>query len=171
MHSQAIKMLYAEHQVILERIEDMRQLLKSSNLAAKKEELPGYVDFFRTYGDKYHHHKEEDVLFSLLKDRYPGLLPLTEALEEHHAMFRENIVDIENALRAEDFEKAAATFLRYLSDLTDHISAEDDELFVAVDELLTGAEREKLYYAFLDKDRELGEEKKLEYENQARPTF
>ncbi|TAK32221.1 MAG: hypothetical protein EPO28_17835 [Saprospiraceae bacterium] len=171
MHSQAIKMLYAEHQVILERMEDLRQLLKRSNLAAKKEELLGYVDFFRTYADKYHHHKEEDVLFSLLKDRFPGLSSLAEALEEHHTMFRETIADIENALRAEDFEKAGADFLRYLSDLTDHISAEDDELFVAVDSELTGAEREKLYYAFLDKDRELGEETKKKYENQARPTF
>ncbi|MFQ5447323.1 MAG: hemerythrin domain-containing protein [Saprospiraceae bacterium] len=171
MHSQAIKMLYAEHQVILERIEDLRQLLKGNNMATKKEELLRYVDFFRTYADKYHHHKEEDVLFSLLKDRFPGLWSITEALEEHHAMFRENIADIENALRSEDWEKVEGILPRYLSDLTDHISAEDDELFVAVDEQLTGAEREKLYYAFLDKDRELGEEAKLEYENQARPTF
>jgi len=164
-------MLYAEHQVILERMEDLRRLLKSNNLSNKKEDLLGYVDFFRTYADKYHHHKEEDVLFSLLKDRFPGLWSITEALEEHHTMFRENIADIEAGLKSGDFEKAGADFLQYLSDLTDHISAEDDELFVAVDDQLTGAEREKLYYAFLDKDRALGEERKLKYENQARPTF
>jgi hypothetical protein len=48
--------------------------------------------------------------------------------------------------------------------LTDHISAEDDELFITAEELLDDDEKESLYFSFLDKDRELDENKKIEYE-------
>lgn len=162
--------LYDEHEVILQRIQALRQLLGEGNLAARKEELNWYVSFFRNYGDKYHHQKEEDLLFSLLKDRYPGLANIAEALEGHHEMFRDNLKEAEAAMNEGDWESVRSVLRRYLSDLTDHISAENDELFVAVDEQLSDVEKERLYFSFLDKDMELGEAQKKEYEKHARQT-
>ena len=170
MHSQAMMMLYEEHAVILQRIQAFLQLLEAENLSAGKEELSRSINFFRNYGDKYHHQKEEDILFSLLKDRYPALTSIAEALEEHHEMFRGNLQEAEAAMVAADWESARKILRHYLSDLTDHISAEDDELFVAVDEVLSEVEKERLYFSFLDKDAELGEATKKAYEEQARQT-
>lgn len=154
-------MLYEEHGTIQDKIVTLRKLLDEGNLSGKAAHLRQYILFFREYGDKYHHQKEEGLLFSLLKDRYPGLAVIAEALEEHHEMFRDYLREAEAALDREDWGKVGNIFRRYLSDLTDHISAEDDELFVAVDEQLTEAEKERLYFSFLDKDAELGEAEKI----------
>lgn len=161
-------MLYDEHEVILQRIQAFQQLLEAEKLATEKEGLSWYVNFFRNYGDKYHHQKEEDILFSLLKERYPGLASITEALEEHHEMFRDSLKEAEAAMNEEDWDSARSILRQYLSELTDHISAENDELFVAVDEMLSDAEKERLYFSFLDKDMELGEAQKKEHEKQVR---
>ncbi len=159
-------MLYDEHEVILQRIQALQQLLETENLSVEKEELSRHLNFFRNYGDKYHHQKEEDILFSLLQERYPGLAAITEALEEHHEMFRDALKEAEAAINEGDWEGARKVLRHYLSDLTDHISAEDDELFIAVDEVLSDAEKERLYFSFLDKDMELGEDVKRQYEKQ-----
>ena len=159
--------LYDEHQVILKEIQGLRQIIEKENLSGEREELEKYIVFFRNYGDKYHHQKEEDILFSLLKDRYPGLLNITEALEEHHEMFRDYLKDVETAINNEDWSQVKSIFRQYLSDLEDHISAEDDELFVSVDEQLSDAEKERLYFSFLDKDMELGLDEKRAHESSA----
>ena len=165
MNSQAMAMLYDEHEVILQEMQALRQFLETGNLAEGRDELARFFDFFRTYADKYHHQKEEDLLFSLLKDRHAGLTNIVEALETHHELFRDYLKDAEAALHQQNWESARSTLQRYLSDLTDHISAENDELFIAVDEGLSEAEKERLYFSFLDKDAELGVDLKKQYEN------
>ncbi|RMH21889.1 MAG: hypothetical protein D6698_02085 [Gammaproteobacteria bacterium] len=164
MHTEALQMLYDEHQVILQKVHRLRQLLQNEDLSTKQVALKQYITFFRTYGDAFHHQKEEDLLFSFLRLTQPGLLPIVEALEEHHEMFREYLSDIEDAVDESDWEKVRSLFEKYLSNLEDHISAEDDELFVSVEMVLSPVEKERLFFAFQDKDEELGSHLKLQYE-------
>ena len=164
MHTEALQMLYDEHQVILQKAKKLRQLLQSEELESKQLPIRQYLTFFRTYGDAFHHQKEEDLLFSYLRLTQPGLVPIVEALEEHHEMFRENLSEIEQAINDGDWVRVRKNFESHLSDLEDHISAEDDELFVSAESALSTAEKERLFFAFQDKDEELGKNLKTQYE-------
>ena len=167
MISRALQMLYDEHDVILKAINKLQQLLKENNLPTKTESLRSFIRFFQGYGDVFHHHKEENTLFPLLTKKNEMLgMTIIEALEEHHSEFRETLLDISDALDKQDWETVTKELGRYLSDLADHISAENDELFVAAEMELTEEEKEKLYFDFLDQEMETGTEKKKEWEKQ-----
>jgi len=165
MNSQAIQILYDEHAVILEAIDQVRILLEAEDLSAQSETLQWFITFFSQYGDTFHHHKEEDLLFSVLARKNEMLAGgIVQALCEHHEMFRENLRDLRKAVSGENWKTVTNIFTQYLSDLTDHISAENDELFITAEELLDNDEKESLYFSFLDKDRELDENMKRKYE-------
>jgi hemerythrin-like domain-containing protein len=83
-----IEKLKAEHQVILKGIE---LLEKGADLLEKGENIsPEYfrksIDFIRNYADKYHHAKEEDILFVRLGDVgfSPEMGPVAVMLSEHN---------------------------------------------------------------------------------------
>jgi len=167
MNNKAIELLYHEHDVILKGIEKAETLLATADLPVASQQLHDLLDFFSLYGDRYHHQKEEEVLFKVLGDAQPGIgNGIVGALEDHHAMFRENILAIREAIDEGEWSRVKQVFLTYLSDLRDHISAENDELFVTAEMELGEEELEKMYFAFLDKDAELGEERKQALENQ-----
>lgn len=166
MHSQSIQVLYDEHDVILKAIEQVETLLQSDNLITHQESLFWFISFFRQYGDAYHHLKEEEILFSLLGKKNEMLAEnILTALGDHHNMFREYLQEIESAISEKNWETMHRIFKKYLSDLTDHINAENNDLFITAEDILDEQEKENLYFSFLDKDRELGEDKKQEFEN------
>ncbi|RMF56434.1 MAG: hemerythrin domain-containing protein [Calditrichaeota bacterium] len=163
--SPAIQMLYDEHQIILQAIAQVLTLL-DSNSPNRISRLRWYVNFFRMYGDKYHHQKEEDILFQFLQKDASPLTNFVDALTEHHELFRNYLKEIDDNLLKNDIDSASRLFKQYLSDLRDHISAEDDEFFITVESHYGEAEKENLYYLFLDQDRALGVNQKQEFEKQ-----
>lgn len=167
MRSPGIQMLIHEHDVILKAIEQVNHILKSQDLSSNSESLLWFLKFFREYGDLYHHRKEEDVLFYLIEKKDQMLaMGIVKALTEHHEMFREDLRKAQNALSNNDWISARNILNSYFSNLKDHISAENDEFFISVDQLLDDSEKESLYFSFLDKDRELDENKKKEFEQE-----
>ena len=74
-----------------------------------------------------------------------------------------NIDNISNNLanvNTTGFKKSKAEF----QDLLDHIAAENDELFVLAETLMSEDELETIYFKFKDIDMELGEVNKIELE-------
>ena len=71
----ALQLLSAEHQNILKVID--AALKECRELESGKETNVGFfrkfVDFFRNYADKFHHAKEEDILFVELNREGVGL--------------------------------------------------------------------------------------------------
>ena len=61
----AIDILVKEHESILKMIEIAQTMLKSSEDKAKIniDHVERIIDFIKNFADKYHHLKEEDVLF------------------------------------------------------------------------------------------------------------
>ena len=60
----AIQILVTEHDRILTMIKVAKHLLKEENADNLPiEDLRRVIDFIRNFADKYHHMKEEDVLF------------------------------------------------------------------------------------------------------------
>ena len=165
MNSQAIQMLYDEHEIILKAIANVNTIFESEDLSTQADSLLWFIEFFRVYGDLYHHHKEEDLLFSLIEQKDSMLAEgIISSLTEHHEIFREDLQSAQNAISKSDWTSVRRIFNQYLSNLQNHISAENDEFFITVEQILSDEEKESLYFSFLDKDRELDENRKREYE-------
>ena len=167
MISPALQQLYNEHETILKVLERMHEVLRSPDLSARADDLRQIISFFREYGDGFHHGKEEQILFPRLADANPAIETLTESLTDHHVLFREALARAEGALNMKDWATVEKTLRSYAADLTDHISAENDELFVAAEDILSDEEKEKIYFQFIDHDRECGDDHKRILEEDA----
>ncbi len=123
------------------------------------------LHFFREYADKFHHYKEESILFPdiNIKNETVGQLLVSEMVN-HHIEFRQMIRETEDLLNDRKYPDVCISLQNYTSLLLDHIAAEDEEVFQVGSTLLNPEENRRMYYKFLDVDRELGEDKKLELE-------
>jgi hemerythrin-like domain-containing protein len=119
------------------------------------------VDFFRTYADRFHHGKEEDILFVELSKK-----PLNTThkrimgeLEEEHAYARRTVGQLvsstENWSHGDvDALPGIADTLKKLCDLyPQHIVKEDAEFFLPCQDYFTQTEREKLLVAGIQFDQ------------------
>lgn len=166
MHN-PITALYREHEVIIQAINKGKQLegLWHSDAPEFLNKMKELITFFREYADGYHHRKEEEVLFPAIHDHPEFVLQdILEEFQQHHEDFREYGNEIEEALNDGDYDRGFKIYLRYCSELEDHIGAENDELFVLAENLMSPDQLEKIYFHFQDVDRSNGEERKLELE-------
>lgn len=159
------EILMAEHRVI----EAVLTCMERATFAIEKGSLNANsfrqcLAFFRTFADRCHHGKEEDILFPVLEqhgvERAGG--PIGVMLEEHEEG-RQLLAAIDSALPLAQKGDAAAiarlsrAALTYVGLLRDHIKKEDEVLFPLGDQQLDVAEQEKLIDAFRQKERdELG---------------
>lgn len=133
-----IQKLMAEHQIILQVI----TLMESKIQALERGEKVGSkffefaIDFIRNYADKYHHAKEEDILFVRMGkagfSKESG--PIAVMLYEHDEG-RQYIVELEkaNTLYAQGNETAKYEIITnasaYAALLRNHIQKEDNILY------------------------------------------
>jgi hemerythrin-like domain-containing protein len=125
------------------------------------------VDFFRTYADRTHHGKEEDILFRELGDR-----PLSDAhrdimqrLVQEHVWAREAVGRLSDAndryRRGED--DALSTMIYELNKIVEfypaHIEKEDRRFFIPVMDYFSGAEQQAILDRFCEFDRQMIHEK------------
>ena len=94
------------------------------------------IDFIRQYADRFHHAKEEDVLFKALVDN--GMpkenSPVAAMLMEHDqgrsfVRAMESAVHEAQAGRTDTYQAIADNALGYAALLRDHISKEDEILY------------------------------------------
>jgi hemerythrin-like domain-containing protein len=108
------------------------------------------VDFIRTYADKCHHGKEEDILFRDLnkKDLPRELKTILSELIEEHKTGRKVVAELVEAklkyVRGEkDALPAILASLRYLTDFyPKHIEKEDRHFFIPCMEHFTAEEKD-----------------------------
>ena len=167
MEHNPIQTMLHEHDVICSIDETIKRLEGSwtVNETYYKSIVEKLIVFFREYADGYHHRKEEEVLFPEIKNHPDFVLQeIIDEFEEHHEDFRSSVDSIEEAINAGGFETSYKELCNYFEDLQDHIAAENDELFVLAESLMSEEELETIYFKFKDIDMELGEENKLELE-------
>jgi hemerythrin-like domain-containing protein len=125
------------------------------------------VDFFRTYADRCHHGKEEDLLFAQLRDKNlsPEHERIMSELMEDHSIGRETVRDLLDANGRYKSGSAAALdkIGELLSLLIDfypaHILKEDKSFFFPCMEYFTKHELDAMLERFWDFDRKLIHEK------------
>ena len=125
------------------------------------------LDFFKTYADRCHHGKEEDILFRDLAEK-----PLSEAhrkvmdgLVEDHVYGRRTIgklmLEKDRWIRGDRGGLTGA--VACIKDLTEfyprHIEKEDKHFFIPVMEYLSKAEQDGMIQAFAEFDRKMIREK------------
>ena len=146
-----------EHRLIEQIIQPLETELHhiSHSNIAHPAFIYGAVDFFRTYADRFHHGKEEDILFVELSKK-----PLSAEhkqimgeLEEEHRYARKTVAQLVTStdkwsngevdalpVVAESLKKVCELYPR-------HILKEDKEFFFPCQEYFSKSEREKLLEA------------------------
>ena len=162
-YSPPIKKLVDEH-VLIKRfialIEPLCALVDSS-----KEPDFGLildcVDFIRNYADKYHHLKEEDVLFKRIGED----LDIIKVMLEDHTTGRNHVKQIIEGARAKDKAWVIEHLKGYKELLTQHIKKEDEILYPWIDRGLSTSDVGKLYVEFSEKDASLPDDFQKRYQD------
>jgi hemerythrin-like domain-containing protein len=125
------------------------------------------VDFLRTYADRCHHGKEEDLLFAALaqKELSPEHRQVMEDLVLDHVLARETTAAILKAKEGYLLEREGALteLLQHLKKLVEfypgHIDKEDHHFFTPCMAYFSDAEKAELLAQMYDFDRQLIHEK------------
>ncbi len=143
----AIQVLMEEHKYILRMLKVVRGLCLQT-FKTKEVYYEGFhnaIDFIRNYADKFHHGKEEDILFEVMSAELGPAIkqgPIFGMLAEHD-LGRLFIKTLEEALFAAEKgnEEAKvdiiANAICYTDLLYRHIDKEDNAIFTFADEKLT----------------------------------
>ena len=161
--------LMKEHRLIEKMIQLMKQEIEKMKKFTKANPLfiDIAVDFIRTYADRTHHGKEEDILFRDLekKELSPNHTKIMEELVEEHIWARNTVaklVDTKNQYLKGNIE-LLNDIINHLTELTEfypkHIEKEDKHFFIPVMKYFTKEEQDKMLQEFWDFDKTLIHEK------------
>lgn len=153
-YSPPMQKLVDEHVLIMRLIALIPEII--NNLDVKSEEgrqivLDG-IDFIRSYADKYHHAKEEDILFGYFDED----LAIIKVIGEDHVTGRGFVKAALAALDDKDKEAVARHLTSYRELLTQHIKKEDDILYPWMDRNLTTTQVGELYSKFQEAEEQIG---------------
>ncbi len=155
-------MLSNEHQNILEVINAL--LLECDSLQSENEIDRNFfkkaVAFVRGYADKFHHAKEEDILFvELCKDEVQMRCNPTEQMLHEHDLGRDFIKKLEKGIEESNKDKIIENARGYAQLLQEHIFKEDNILYPMADEALNQDAKDKILEKFKQAEQKLVKEK------------
>ena len=155
-----VEVLISEHRLILYTVGVLKK--EQQKIVASGKVDPNFivaaVDFFRTYADRYHHGKEEGILFNALYKR-----KLSEAdsammreLILEHAAARKTVTSLENLKTSyiDGKTEALGGILESLNTLIElyprHIEKEDKHFFIPSMTYFTEKEQREMLQKFQD---------------------
>jgi hemerythrin-like domain-containing protein len=157
------EILKHEHQVILMVLGAAER--EASSIAAGHavdvDRVAAMVDFIRTFADKCHHAKEEDLLFvKMIEKGFPREMGPIGVMLHEHELGRSYVRAVDEALAAAGRgEEAARTRVRdgllgYAQLLRAHIEKEDSILYPMADRAFSEQDQDELLTAFERVERE-----------------
>ncbi|MBI2459040.1 MAG: hemerythrin domain-containing protein [Parcubacteria group bacterium] len=158
--SKATEMLTNEHKNILLAIAGLfNQCAKDEQSGAISHDFyQSEIDFIRNYADKFHHAKEEDILFvELNKDSANPHCNPTEQMLYEHDLGRQYVKELATGLEINNLAGVLAGARGYGNLLKDHIYKEDNILYPMADEALSQEIKDKLLEKFERIAREYSE--------------
>jgi len=157
MKTNVTQVMVDEHKLILRMIalvEKNTELLDQGKFRNWQFYLDA-VDFIRNYADRFHHAKEEDVLFvELIKNGMPEKQSPIEAMHMEHDQGRAHVRAIEDAAqKALNGETGQAVIIAenakgYAALLRGHIEKEDDILYPLAERVLPEEVRARMLDAY-----------------------
>lgn len=153
------QVMMEEHQLILRMIalvESQTALLEAGRFQGWRFFLDA-VGFIRNYADRFHHAKEEDVLFvELVRNGMPEKRSPIEAMNIEHEQGRAHVRTIETAAQkalagGSGQEKVIAEHVKgYAALLRAHIEKEDTILYPLSERVLPGEVRGRMLQAYAE---------------------
>jgi hemerythrin-like domain-containing protein len=153
-----------EHRVV----EEALSILKGVGRKFERDEdvdpevIEKVLDFLRTFADRCHHGKEEDLLFAALEMKGVSrtVSPLSTLIREHE-IARRYIQNIDRSLR--DYKKGDGTARKdilqnlnvYVELLEQHIQKEDELLYPMAEEKLSDERKTELLEAYERVEKEI----------------
>ena len=150
--------LSEEHRNILRVIDTMlaecEQIESGKNL--EKIFFENVIDFIKNYADRYHHAKEEDILFKVMLENTEKLHcnPIPVMLYEHDTG-RQYVKGMEDGLNENKQEKIIENARAYGYLLQEHIYKEDNVLYPMAEEALNDHQKDLVLEKY--KEVETGE--------------
>jgi hemerythrin-like domain-containing protein len=153
-----MKKLVDEHVLIKRWLTLIPDVVK--NLDVESEEgrqlILNGVDFIRSYADKYHHAKEEEILFKYFDEN----LDILQVIYEDHRQARSHVTAILEAIERRDREAIAEHLSAYGGLLAEHIKKEDEILYPWMERNLSMTQIGELFSKFNEADQEIGDSTK-----------
>ncbi len=160
-YSPPMKILVDEHTFIKQLLSKIQFLIKELEETPEngRELVKKGVDFIRSYADKFHHAKEEDILFKYFDEN----LDILKVMHEDHEAGRGYVRKIVEGLENENSKMISENLQRYKDLLTEHIKKEDEILYPWLDKNLTTNQVGELFSKFQEVKKQFGDKPK-EYE-------
>lgn len=157
--SPPIKKLMAEHTRIKKLLSLIPRINESLNIETDEEKtiILGCIEFIRQYADRYHHAKEEEILFSYFDPN----LDILKVMREDHENARTQVKIIAEALDNGDKNAIVRHLEEYHDLLTEHIRREDEILYPWIDKNLSITQVGELFSSF-DKAEQKTDKDKIE---------
>ena len=109
------------------------------------------IDFIKNYADRFHHSKEEDILFKEMCNDTVQLHcnPTTQMLYEHDTG-RQYVKGLEEALGEDDVPRVIENAMGYALLLQDHIHKEDNILYPMAEQALDTETKRSMLERFIE---------------------
>ena len=154
-YSPPMKKLVNEHVLIKRLVAMIPELIDNLDVASEegRQVIIDGIDFIRSYADKYHHAKEEEILFKYFGED----LDIIKTMLEDHDNARAHVRAMLEALDKEDKEAISEHLNAYRELLTEHIKKEDEILYPWMDRGFSITQVGELFSKFNERDEEFGD--------------
>jgi hemerythrin-like domain-containing protein len=145
-YSPPMKRLVDEHTLIKKWIGLIPQVIENIDIESESGSqliLDG-LDFIRFYADKFHHAKEEDILF----DYTDKNLDIIRTILADHEAARGHVKEMLKAIGEKDTNAIIGHLCAYKDLLTEHIKKEDEILYPWIDRGLSTTQVGELFAKF-----------------------
>lgn len=153
--SPPMKELVEEHVVIKRVLALIPVLVTGTDRTldqARKAIFLQVVDFIRNFADRFHHAKEEDVLFKY----FDGTSDIVLAMLKEHEIGRAHVRAVVAGLEQGDAPAVAEHLLAYAELLNEHIRKEDEILYPWMNGQLKDTEVGRLFAGFSEVNARFG---------------
>jgi len=154
-YSPPMQKLVNEHKLIKRWVALIPAVVDSIDLGSPegRQLILDGLDFIRSYADKFHHAKEEEILFSYFDED----LDILKVMHEDHEAARAHVRAVSEAVEKEDESSAGTHLLAYREILEEHVKKEDEVLYPWLDRQLSDTQVGTLYSQFAEVDRSSGD--------------
>ena len=154
-YSPPIKKLVNEHSLIKRLLKLVPRLIDELAIHPKDAYpwVEGAIEFIRSFADRYHHAKEEDVLFKY----FDGNTAIFQVMHQDHEKARSHVRALQKALQEKKDRTMGDHLEAYRNLLVEHIKKEDEVLYPWIDRNLNISQVGELFAQFAAIDREFGD--------------
>jgi hemerythrin-like domain-containing protein len=171
---QAIRIIHDEHRALAAVLHGMLYLVREIRDRGAKPNFALFgamIYYIDAFPERFHHPKEDNYLFRVLRIRHPDSKPLLDRLEKEHWTGAHKIRTLEQALARYqhggpmEFPSFAAAVEDYAAFHWSHMSAEETEVLPLAEKHLSADDWQAIDEAFLGHaDPILGVEAGAEYQ-------